>query len=77
MVHFVLYLYLKIKLMINSVYKKTRVCIKKTSGLRLAKRQKAEFTVVKEHFCSKRNEKIGIFLQTLNKIGLCAVLQVS
>jgi hypothetical protein len=44
---------------------KTRVCTKKTSGLRLAKRQKAEFTNVNEHFCCKRNEKIGVFLQTL------------
>ncbi|HNW89912.1 MAG TPA: hypothetical protein PKN48_09635 [Bacteroidales bacterium] len=48
-----------------SVYKKTRVCKKKTSSLRLAKQQKAEFTGVNEHFCCKRNEKIGVFLQTL------------
>ena len=56
------------------VYKKNRVCTKKTSSLRparlrqsgeLAKRQKAEFTNVNEHFCCKRNEKIGVFLQTL------------
>jgi len=46
------------------VYKKNRVCTKKTSSLRparlrqsgeLAKRQKAEFTGVNEHFCRKRN----------------------
>jgi hypothetical protein len=48
--------------------KKSRVCKKKTSSLRLAKRQKAEFTYVNEHFCRKRNEKIGVFLQTLNKL---------
>jgi len=37
--------------------------------LRLAKQQKAEFTDVNEHFCCKRNEKIDVFLQTLNKIA--------
>ena len=31
----------------------------------LAKRQKAEFIGVHEHFGRKRNEKIGVFLQTL------------
>ena len=51
---------------LNSVSNKTRVCKKKTSSLRLAKRQKAQFTDVNEHFCRKRNEKIGVFLQTLN-----------
>jgi len=50
---------------LNSVYKKTRVCTKKTSNLRLAKRQKAEYTGVNEHFCRKRNEEIFVFLQTL------------
>ncbi len=52
---------------LNSVYKKTRVCTRETSSLRLAKRQKAEFTGVHEHFWRKRNEKIGVFIQTLNK----------
>jgi len=50
-----------------NAFKKTRVCKKKTSSLRLAKRQKAEFTGVNEHFCCQRNEKIGVFLQTLYK----------
>ena len=50
---------------LTSASKKTRVCKKKTSSLRLAKRQKAQFTDVNEHFCRKRNEKIGVFLQTL------------
>jgi hypothetical protein len=39
--------------------------MKKTSSLRLAKRQKAQFTEVNEHFWRKHNEKIGVFLQTL------------
>ncbi len=44
----------------------TRVCIKKTSSLRLAKRQKAEFTGVNEHFCYKPNEKNWRFLTNTN-----------
>jgi hypothetical protein len=48
-----------------SVRKKTRVCKKKMSSSRLAKRQKAEFTEVIEHFWRKRNEEIGVFLQTI------------
>ncbi len=38
--------------------------------MRLAKWQKAEFTGVHEHFWRKRNEKIGVFLQTLIKISM-------
>ena len=53
--------------LVSSISKKTRVCKKKTSSLRLAKQQKAEFTDVNQHFCCKRYEKIGVFLQTLSK----------
>ena len=54
---------------LNSASKRVRVCKKKTSSLRLAKRQKTQFTDVNEHFCCKRYEKIGVFLQTLNTNG--------
>jgi hypothetical protein len=52
-------------MLLISICKKTRVCKKKTTSSRLVQRQKAQFTCVNEHFCRKRNEEIGVFLQTL------------
>ena len=47
--------------------RKTQVAEKKNTNLRLVKLGKAQFTLVNEHFDSERNEKVGIFFQTLIK----------
>ena len=62
---------------INSACKKTLCFMNKMSSSRLAKRQNEEFTDVNavaahgrsKQFCGKRNEKIGVFLQTINSVS--------
>jgi hypothetical protein len=40
-------------------------CKKKMPNSRLAQPEKAEFTLVNEHFSGKHNEAVGVFLLTL------------